>query len=345
MIIGKNLLNFLIKIITFVNYTIYINYVNKFFFLGFRLNNIKVNLFLVIYNKNHKYFLKMNQIKNQYSSLNLNQNHIEKILNNYNVKYIKLKSQIDLKLDELIKEFLSDILLFLGNFQDDILLKIKSKKLEVSKNEIEFLSKKLKNKEKNEYNLKQEIKYLLNENQLLKNKIKNQRKKVINSNINDEKKENNSLNNNLEKNFSNTNKKNERTKSEFNKVHNQSFNGIIHKKPKEQKINNLKSIFSKTGDIFNGFQLIDNISHLIKKNDKQNLSNFHSGLIFKKMNMYKYMNNCKKEKEKKRYRSEERNIRKLVDDYNEILNEEISELQNEEADLLQLLNKNTEKKN
>ena len=124
----------------------------------------------------------MNQIKNQISTLNFNQKHIEAILNNYHIKYNKFKNQIDIKLNELIKEFLSDFLLFLGYFQGDNLLKIKTKEIELNKNEIECLLKKLKNKEKNEYNLKQEIKYLLNENQSLKNKIKNQKKKMINLN-------------------------------------------------------------------------------------------------------------------------------------------------------------------
>ena len=287
----------------------------------------------------------MNQIKNQITSLNFNKKLIETILSNYNIKYIKFKSQIDFTLNELIKEFLSDILSFIGNGQDDDLLKIKSKEIELNKNEIELLSKKLKNKEKNEYNLKQEIKYLLNENQSLKNKIKNQKKKAINSNLYDEKKEKNSFSNNFEKNnISITNKKNKRTHSELNKVHNQTFNGIINKKPKEQKINNYKSIVSKTEDILNQFQLIDNISNLNKKKDKQNSSNFNSGLLFNKINMYKYLTDSKKQEEKRRNRSEEKNVRKLIDDYNEILNEEISVLQNEETDLLQLLNNNPEKK-
>ena len=60
--------------------------------------------------------------------------------------------------------------------------------------------------------------------------------------------------------------------------------------------------------------------------------------------MYKYLTDSKKQKEKRRNRSEEKNVRKLIDDYNEILNEEISVLQNEETDLLQLLNNNPEKK-
>ena len=305
----------------------------------------------------------MNQIKNQISTLNFNQKHIEAILNNYHIKYNKFKNQIDIKLNELIKEFLSDFLLFLGYFQGDNLLKIKTKEIELNKNEIECLLKKLKNKEKNEYNLKQEIKYLLNENQSLKNKIKNQKKKIINLNtykekkkkkkkkmINlntyDEKKEKYSFNNNFEKNnISISNKKNQRTHSDLNKVHNQSFNGINNKKPKEQKINNFKSIVSKTENILNGFQLFDNISNMIKKKDKQNFSNFHSDLLFNKINMYKYLTDSKKQKEKRRNRSEEKNIRKLIDDYNEILNEEILVLENEETDLLQLLNKNPEQKN
>ena len=288
----------------------------------------------------------MNQIKNQISTLNFNQKHIEAILNNYHIKYNKFKNQIDIKLNELIKEFLSDFLLFLGYFQGDNLLKIKTKEIELNKNEIECLLKKLKNKEKNEYNLKQEIKYLLNENQSLKNKIKNQKKKMINLNTYDEKKEKYSFNNNFEKNnISISNKKNQRTHSDLNKVHNQSFNGINNKKPKEQKINNFKSIVSKTENILNGFQLFDNISNMIKKKDKQNFSNFHSDLLFDKINMYKYLTDSKKQKEKRRNRSEEKNIRKLIDDYNEILNEEILVLENEETDLLQLLNKNPEQKN
>ena len=288
----------------------------------------------------------MNQIKNQISTLNFNQKHIEAILNNYHIKYNKFKNQIDIKLNELIKEFLSDFLLFLGYFQGDNLLKIKTKEIELNKNEIECLLKKLKNKEKNEYNLKQEIKYLLNENQSLKNKIKNQKKKMINLNTYDEKKEKYSFNNNFEKNnISISNKKNQRTHSDLNKVHNQSFNGINNKKPKEQKINNFKSIVSKTENILNGFQLFDNISNMIKKKDKQNFSNFHSDLLFNKINMYKYLTDSKKQEEKRRNRSEEKNIRKLIDDYNEILNEEILVLENEETDLLQLLNKNPEQKN
>ena len=91
--------------------------------------------------------------------------------------------------------------------------------------------------------------------------------------------------------------------------------------------------------------MFDNISNMIKKKDKQNFSNFHSDLLFNKINMYKYLTDSKKQKEKRRNRSEEKNIRKLIDDYNEILNEEILVLENEETDLLQLLNKNPEQKN
>jgi hypothetical protein len=118
---------------------------------------------------------------------------------------------------------------------------------------------------------------------------------MINLNTYDEKKEKYSFNNNFEKNnISISNKKNQRTHSDLNKVHNQSFNGINNKKPKEQKINNFKSIVSKTENILNGFQLFDNISNMIKKKDKQNFSNFHSDLLFNKINMYKYLTDSKK---------------------------------------------------
>ena len=287
----------------------------------------------------------MNFVKNINSSLN--KNHIDKILNNCNIKYNRFKNEIDFKINELIKEFFADILSFLENVQESTLLKIKSKEISQKTNEVEYLLKKLRTKEIIENNLREEIRHLFNENKDLKHKIKNQRRgKFIK---NEEKNAKYFSYSHLEKNKL-INSKKKRSFTELNKNLSQSFNGVIHKKQIENKIKNndrnkSQSIFSKNTEVKNGSQLIYNYSNLIKENNKKETLDINKNHFFKKINMSEYYKNLNNEKERKKYHSEEKNIKKIIDDYNKILNEEISILQNQEEDILQLLNTNSNNHN
>ncbi len=197
------------------------------------------------------------------------------------------------------------------------------------------------------FNAKQKKRSSVNENKDLKHKIKNQRRgKLIK---NEEKNAKYFSYSHLEKNNL-INSKKKRSFTELNKSLSQSFNGAINKKQIANKIKNndrnkSQSIFSKNTEVKNGSQLIYNYSNLIKENNKKETSDINKNHFFKKINMSEYYKNLNNEKERKKYHSEEKNIKKIIDDYNKILNEEISILQNQEEDILQLLNTNSNNHN
>ena len=51
----------------------------------------------------------------QYYNSVIKNNHINKILNNYQIKYTQIKNEIDLKINQMMKLFLEDIFSFLEN--------------------------------------------------------------------------------------------------------------------------------------------------------------------------------------------------------------------------------------
>ena len=54
----------------------------------------------------------------QYLKLGLKNNHVNKILNNYRIKYTQIKNEIESKINQMIKLFLNDISQFLENLEE-----------------------------------------------------------------------------------------------------------------------------------------------------------------------------------------------------------------------------------
>ena len=54
----------------------------------------------------------------QYYNSRLKNNHINKILNNYQIKYTQIKNEIESKVNQMIKFFLKDISIYLQNIEE-----------------------------------------------------------------------------------------------------------------------------------------------------------------------------------------------------------------------------------
>lgn len=115
----------------------------------------------------------------QYYNSNLKNNHINKILNNYRLKYSQVKLEIESKLNHMMKNFLSDILTFLENIEEVAEHRRKINEYDTLKKELELAQAKIKNKVYNEHKLKNECDILLQENSMLKLKIKSLNNKIF----------------------------------------------------------------------------------------------------------------------------------------------------------------------
>jgi hypothetical protein len=118
----------------------------------------------------------------QYYNSNLKNNQIDKILNNYQLKYTQMKNEIDSKLNQMLKIFLKDILTFLENIEEVAEHKRKINEFDTIKKELELAKTKIKNKINIEHKLKNECDILQQENVLLKLKIKSLNHKISNLN-------------------------------------------------------------------------------------------------------------------------------------------------------------------
>ena len=138
----------------------------------------------------------------QYYNSVIKNNHINKILNNYQIKYTQIKNEIDLKINQMMKLFLKDIFSFLENLEEVAEQKHKINEYNSIVKELELTKTKLKDKVTNENKLKNECEILQQENCLLKLKINSLNYKInnlINTNNNSQrsspirKKSNNSM--------------------------------------------------------------------------------------------------------------------------------------------------------
>jgi len=111
-------------------------------------------------------------IQNQYYNHKLTKSQIEKILKNYDIKYITMKNEIDAKFNILIKEFVIDIKKFLDKNEEIVNERKKIKEAENIQMEIELLKSQLEEKVLNENKLQSEIDNLIKENESLKKRIK-----------------------------------------------------------------------------------------------------------------------------------------------------------------------------
>ena len=118
----------------------------------------------------------------QYYNSNLKNNQINKILNNYQLKYTQMKNEIDSKLNQMLKIFLKDILTFLENIEEVAEHKRKINEFDTIKKELDLAKTKIKNKINIEHKLKNECDILQQENVLLKLKIKSLNNKISNLN-------------------------------------------------------------------------------------------------------------------------------------------------------------------
>ena len=125
-------------------------------------------------------------LQNQYFNSKLTQNHIEKILANYNIKYNTMKNEIDAKFNTMIKLFINDIKAFLENIEEISKERKKIKEAENTEMELAVLKSKLEEKNKTENQLRNEVELLTKENQSLKKKITFKEQMIKNRNMNAE---------------------------------------------------------------------------------------------------------------------------------------------------------------
>ena len=121
----------------------------------------------------------------QYYNSVLKNNHINKILNNYKIKYSRFVNEIESKVNEMMKLYLKDILTFLENIEEVADQKHKLAEYDKNKKELELIKQKLKSKTYNEHKMKTDYDLLQQENNLLKLKINSLNQKITNlKNIN-----------------------------------------------------------------------------------------------------------------------------------------------------------------
>ena len=113
----------------------------------------------------------------QYLNKKLKRNSIEKILSNYNMKYITMKKEIENKINIMIETVNNDISSFLNNMEEIAEERKKLKTLEYNKNELEFVREQLKEKIHELTKIKREFELLKQENKNLKNEINNNKSK------------------------------------------------------------------------------------------------------------------------------------------------------------------------
>lgn len=120
----------------------------------------------------------------QYLNRGLKNKHINHILDNYKIKYSGIKMEIESKVNDMINLILKDILGFLENIEETAKNKKKLNNYEKMKTELESIKNQLKIKTYNEYKTKNELDLLIQENSLLKVKIKSLNQKILNLNNN-----------------------------------------------------------------------------------------------------------------------------------------------------------------
>ena len=116
----------------------------------------------------------------QYYNASLKNNHINKILNNYQIKYTQIKNEIESKVNHMIKFFLKDISVYLQNIEEIAEQKKKINEYDSVIKELELTRARIKEKSENELKLKNEYDSLQQENYLLKVKINSLNYKIQN---------------------------------------------------------------------------------------------------------------------------------------------------------------------
>ena len=115
----------------------------------------------------------------QFYNSSLTKDQIDKILNNYSIKYNTVKNEIDSKINNIIKLFLSDILAFLENIEEISNEKKKLKEFENNKRQLSVLTEQLKEKTANERKMKTDIENLQKQLSMFQSRNKHKREKYI----------------------------------------------------------------------------------------------------------------------------------------------------------------------
>ena len=115
----------------------------------------------------------------QFYNSSLTKAQIDKILNNYSIKYNTFKNEIDSKINNIIKLFLSDILAFLENIEEISNEKKKLKEFENNKRQLTDLTEQLKEKTANERKMKTDIENLQKQLSMFKSKNKTKKEKFV----------------------------------------------------------------------------------------------------------------------------------------------------------------------
>ena len=116
----------------------------------------------------------------QYLKLGLKNNHVNKILNNYRIKYTQIKNEMESKINQMIKLFLNDISQFLENLEEVSEQKHKISEYDSVLKDLELARAKIKDKITSEHKLKNECDMLQQENCMLKLKINSLNHKIKN---------------------------------------------------------------------------------------------------------------------------------------------------------------------
>ena len=220
-------------------------------------------------------------LQNQYYSHKLTNSQIEKILKNYDIKYITMKNEIDAKFNILIKEFVIDIKKFLDKNEEFVNERKKIKEAENVKMEIEILKSKLDEKELNNNKLQSEIDNLTKENISLKKRIKIQtniaksKKAITNSN------ELNSTNSSILKSESRSIKN--RYKKFYNTQQNKDISNKDNKDKKNYKTNIIKTDTNKNNKNIKK-RNNNHLSNSIEKRTLKDVENLKSASVKYKIN-------------------------------------------------------------
>ena len=224
----------------------------------------------------------------QYYNSVVKNNHINKILNNYKLKYSRIVNEIESKVNEMMKLYLKDILAFLENIEEVAQQKQKISEFDKNKRELEFVKQKLKDKTQNDNKLKTDFELLQQENTLLKLKINSLNQKILflkNNNLN------NSLNSSIsqEKNISN---KFNRSMPKMNNstiipnVSKSSSSIVLNTTSILEEENSIKSTLNLNKTTKNNLKCEKNLkiidkSKLSNKNNNQNKKSFNANKFIK----------------------------------------------------------------
>ena len=240
----------------------------------------------------------------QYYNSVIKNNHINKILNNYRIKYSQIKNEIELKTNQMMKLYLKDILSFLENLEEVAEQKHKINEYNSLLKELEQTKEKIKDKISVEHKLKNECEILHQENCLLKLKINSLKYKINNLN-------NLNINNNTSRSTSPNRKKSN------NSVSNRNANDKLKINFMSPKNENTRNVFTQIIELNNSY---NKSSMSLLNNDKSDNKNTkrkdNKDKLSLKLNydkMLKTKNNLKNKKKKV-------NIKKFVYNNNNINN-------------------------